>query len=426
MRELCELLRAAPGVQREKEQLDEFLLQHGQRYDFSGTSALKSRGEAGESFSTVFQLLVQERFLSHANWDRLRPRDCQLRVLQCMRVLMRDTSHRALFAELGGVSKLVGLFGQLAEEHFQGQAEFGSEMLVETLSILKRFATHESADESRLQRTLVALLSTREALVLQCVLVAMYQFVQLDRHLQAIGQLGCSETLLHILMDYGPSFKVLAAELLELLLQQRSFFQDVLLHDGVSVVLSLLHSDDPNLPTPLLKALARLAADTDCAKEVRQLGGVNVVISLLSSTSPTSASLQPPAAVAVCSVLTALALDDEAALQIRKANGVYLLGQLLLRAPRRSPDDADAGAPQARGARAEGGEAEGGDAVLLGGEHGSRWKGPSTRPEESAPPPNCRLPPTAHAAPTHPHPRESPRGPLGSLSGARELGLRPR
>ena len=43
--------------------------------------------------------------------------------------------------------------------------------------------------------------------MLQCVLVAMYQFVQLDRHLQAIGQLGCSETLLHILMDYGPSFK---------------------------------------------------------------------------------------------------------------------------------------------------------------------------------------------------------------------------
>ena len=154
---LCQLLREPPG--KEKEQLDEFLLQHGQRYDFSGASALKP---AHESFGMVFQLLVQERFLSQANWERLQPRDCQLRVLQCMRVLMRDNSHRTLFAELGGVSKLVGLFGQLADEHFQGQAEFGSEMLVETLSILKRFATHESADEYRLQRTLVALLSTRE------------------------------------------------------------------------------------------------------------------------------------------------------------------------------------------------------------------------------------------------------------------------
>ena len=147
---LCQLLREPPG--KEKEQLDDFLLQHGQRYDFSRALEL----------GMVFQLLVQERFLSQANWERLQPRDCQLRVLQCMRVLMRDNSHRALFAELGGVSKLVGLFGQLADEHFQGQAEFGSEMLVETLSILKRFATHESADESRLQRTLVALLSTRE------------------------------------------------------------------------------------------------------------------------------------------------------------------------------------------------------------------------------------------------------------------------
>ena len=33
---------------------------------------------------------------------------------------------------------------------------------------------------------------------------------------------------------------------------------------------------------------------------------------------------------AICSVLTALALDDEAALQIRQANGVYLIGRLLL------------------------------------------------------------------------------------------------
>ena len=109
------------------------------------------------------------------------------------------------------------------------------------------------------------------------------------------------------------------------------------------VLLSLLHSDDPNLPVPLLKALARLAADADCAKEIRQLGGLNVVISLL-STQGTSSTLQPQvtrhqprrprraraslimwppqppdvarqAIVAVCSVLTALALDDEAAMQ---------------------------------------------------------------------------------------------------------------
>ena len=71
----------------------------------------------------------------------------------------------------------------------------------------------------------------------------------------------------HILADYEPSFKVLAAELLDLLLSCRTFFQDVILHHGASVLLSLLHSDDPHLPLPLLRAIERLAADPACAKE---------------------------------------------------------------------------------------------------------------------------------------------------------------
>ena len=237
LNDLSHVLYAPPGAHREKELLNEFLLQYGSHYDFGGSG-----------FSAVFRLLVEQRFLSQANWEQLWPRDYQLRVLQCMRVLMRDPGHRTLFAETGGVSKLVALFCQLADEHFaHEQAEFASEMLVETLSILKRFATHASADKLRLQRTLVALLTTREALVLQCLLVAMYRLVQLEQHLHAIGQLGCAETLLHILMDYEPSFKLLAAELLELLLQSRTFLQDVLLHNGVSMLLSLLHSEEPAL-----------------------------------------------------------------------------------------------------------------------------------------------------------------------------------
>lgn len=185
------------------------------------------------------------------------------------------------------------------------------------------------------------------------------------------------------------------------------------------VLLSLLHSDDPNLPVPLLKALARLAADTDCAKEIRQLGGLNVVISLLSSQGAFS-TLQPqvtrrlprpcsahgvhlwlrvvptPAPTARSrgrpswrSVPSSQRLPSMTrrhcrracggrgdgkttasteprvgplphaccvlVLQIRKANGVYLLGQLLLKAPRRSPDDPDA-------------EVDGGEAALLIGD----------------------------------------------------------
>ena len=61
-------------------------------------------------------------------------------------------------------------------------------MIVETLSILKRFAAlpelepaSGTLDELRLHRALTTLLATRDALVLQCVLVAMYHFVQVEK-----------------------------------------------------------------------------------------------------------------------------------------------------------------------------------------------------------------------------------------------------
>lgn len=193
-------------AEKERDEMDRFLLQHAQRYDFS-------HGEHGELFRNVFRTLVQERFLTQPDCVRIQPRDHQLRVLQCMRVLMRDPAHHDFFVEAGGMTELVKLFSELEQEHFAHEhVEFGSGMLVECLSIIKRFnslpALAAAAGETKLQRALVALLSTREALVLQCVLVAMHQLVQHEEQLHALGQLGGAETLLCILKDYQLSFKV--------------------------------------------------------------------------------------------------------------------------------------------------------------------------------------------------------------------------
>ena len=295
-----------------------------ERYDFSLD---KSHTE----FAELFCLLVEQRFLLKS--EQQPPRDRQLRVLQCMRVLMRDAVHRTLFCELGGAEALVKLFISLADEHFTNpHGNFTSEMLVETLSILKRFASLDAlapkpmpgCDHLRLQRSLAVLLSTRDALVLQCVLVAIHQFVQLECHLKAIGQLGCAEILLRILMDYESSFKQIAAELIELLLCERTFLQDTILHDGTAAILSMLHTEDVNLQMPLLRILQRLTEFANCVKEIRQVGGINVLLAVLST------PVAPQVAAAICTVLTTMALDDETALQIRKANGVYLLGLLLL------------------------------------------------------------------------------------------------
>ena len=403
--DLLTLLRSKEATpQEEKTAMDRFLLQHAQRYDFSSTES----GATSEGFGEIFRLLIAQRFLMSHHWDRLAaqppvtprpnvanssqataaapspsvaaspdgmwPRDYLLRVLQCMRVLMRDPAHRSLFSELGGATVLVRLFWDLSEEHSTNpHAEFASEMLVEALSILKRFASLEelcpappdaaaasagvlngggaaallagaSADSLRLQRGLVALLSTREALILQCVLVAIQQFVQMEPHLRAIGQLGCAELMLRILADYEASFKVLAAELIELLLRERTFFKDAVLHDGTSAILSALHSDDVALQLPLLRSLEMLASRPEVAVEIRQLGGINILVNLLGVP-----SCAPHVAEGICAVLTTLALDDEAALQIRKENAVYKLGKLLLMtsAPPAANAHASASAPAA-------------------------------------------------------------------------------
>ena len=123
--------------------MDKFLFQHAQRYDFS-------HGEAGEILGGVFKLLVRNRFLPQADSFVLQPRDYRLRVLQCMRVLMRDPVHQGVFIEMGGLAELIGVFSELQEEHFADEhGEFASEMLVETLSILKRFAALPKRDDER-------------------------------------------------------------------------------------------------------------------------------------------------------------------------------------------------------------------------------------------------------------------------------------
>ena len=66
-------------------------------------------------------------------------------------------------------------------------------------------------------------------------------------------------------------------------LAEWAFFQDLVLHDGAAAVLSVLHSDDIGVQLPLLRTLERLVSNSDCAKEVRQLGGTNVLLALLSA-----------------------------------------------------------------------------------------------------------------------------------------------
>jgi hypothetical protein len=338
LRPLLQLLEAEEGgldgraaeaaVLEEKQRLDDFLLQNRQRYDFPAIE-----------HDALCRLLVARRFVAAGGGGprRVRASDHWLGVMQALRVLLRDERHRAAFVELGGLDALGGALAAAAREHFradggggggghghggrghggaaegeaaggwfglglEGGGEYTSELLVELLSIVKRFGDSDELARrasggggagggggggangdgrpdgaSDLHSSVALLLRSHEALVLQCALVALAQLVRLRPHREPLARLPVSGPLLRIIAEYEIGFKRLAAEALGWLVREGEFargFVDGA--DGLPTLLSLLHADDGHLPLALLVVLDALAASALCCRELRELGGLQV------------------------------------------------------------------------------------------------------------------------------------------------------
>ena len=70
---------------------------------------------------------------------------------------------------------------------------------------------------------------------------------------------------------------------IETLLRDRTFLKDVVVHDGTGALLSAVNTDDGGVQLPIVRALERLAAQPESAHDIRQIGGINVLLALLSS-----------------------------------------------------------------------------------------------------------------------------------------------
>jgi hypothetical protein len=162
------------------------------------------------------------------------------------------------------------------------------------------------------------------------------------------------------------SYHFLAAELLDLLTEYRECRQEIHLLSGNAVFLRLLHrslstasSSSVATPSPssssasttssvapppheqvllpVLRCLANQALEPESSREIRVLGGIQLLLGMLNtdSTSSGNRSSSPPLSdallISACICLTQLALEDENALNMRKSGGVYLLGMLFLK-----------------------------------------------------------------------------------------------
>ncbi|XP_078355562.1 serine/threonine-protein kinase Nek10-like, partial [Oculina patagonica] len=319
-------------------------------------------------FSQIFTALVKQR-VCYLEWIERVPPENILRVLICLRMLMRDHVFQVEFFNLGGVKVLSERLQLLTESYLEnGEEPFTVDILKEMTNICQKLSADVKQREWLVacctHKALVLLLSASDVMVLHCSLYALIGLAQSERPRALIGELNSTEILLRILQEYDMLSKTLAAGLLRILCADSSIREQVKVFDGIPICLSLLHCDNLKLLWNVVWIIVQLAEDADSSNDIRVLGGIPLLLALLQDRKPSSDTLylnsdsgskasinaeqaeaEPmeetmPLKIAVCSALTELVVNDTNGQQIVQSNGIYLLGLLILPQESSSSDEA--------------------------------------------------------------------------------------
>jgi len=203
---------------------------------------------------------------------------------------------------------------------------------VELSTIVKRLSGVEEVRDqlfaTDVHRTLCYLLHTKDAAILQCSLLSLANLSHSSYYLTAMRSIAYVDQLLLILQDYENTFKELASDLLLLLSTEDHYRLEIKMFSGVGVLLRLLQTDSMNLLHLVLHILGNIAANSSCAREIVNTGGVSVILQVLSTAYEQDSPVDIP--IWVCTALALISLDHDACIQIRLKNGVYLLGRVLV------------------------------------------------------------------------------------------------
>ncbi|XP_066861968.1 serine/threonine-protein kinase Nek10 isoform X1 [Kogia breviceps] len=289
-------------------------------------------------FKEIFTALVKNRLICREWVDRA-PSLHFLRVLICLRLLMRDPCYQEILHSLGGIENLAQYMEIVAHGYLSsGEVQHSVDKLVNMTYIFQKLAAVKDQREwittSRAHKTLVNLLSARDTNVLLGALLALASLAER-----------------------------LTAELLRLLCAERQVREQVKLYEGVPILLSLLHSDHLQLLWSVVWILVQICEDPETSVEIRIWGGIKQLLHILrgdrnfvsdhssirSLSSANAAgrieqlhlsedvspreiqentfSLQ----AACCAAVTELVLDDTNAHQVVQENGIYTIAKLILR-----------------------------------------------------------------------------------------------
>uniref|UniRef100_A0A8P4GHX8 NIMA-related kinase 10 n=1 Tax=Dicentrarchus labrax TaxID=13489 RepID=A0A8P4GHX8_DICLA len=316
-------------------------------------------------FSDILVSLVKNRLCSE--WVDHAPPESVLRVLICLRLLIRDPHHQKILHQLQGVNLLARYMESVTAVYLScGEQAFAVQKLVTMTYMFQKLSAVENqrvwVTESGAHRTLVKLLSTTDSSVLLGALLALTTLAESPECKEEIGELPIVENLLVILQEHELLSKRMSAELLRLLSPVRQIRDQVRELEGLPVLLSLLYGQHLKLLWSVAWVLVQLCEDPDTRTEIRSWGGVQQLLRLLNSdrqyvsdrssietlSSANAAGriqrehireeLSPQEEVdntmalqsACCTVLTELSLDDTSAHHIVQENGVYIIAKLIL------------------------------------------------------------------------------------------------
>ncbi|XP_070215667.1 serine/threonine-protein kinase Nek10 isoform X2 [Bos mutus] len=317
-------------------------------------------------FQEIFTALVKNRLICREWVDRA-PSLHFLRVLICLRLLMRDPCYQEILHSLGGIENLAQYMEIVAHGYLgYGEAQHSVDKLVNMTYIFQKLAAvrdqREWVTTSGAHKTLVNLLSARDTNVLLGALLALASLAESPECREKISELNIVENLLMILHEYDLLSKRLTAELLRLLCAERQVREQVKLYEGVPVLLSLLHSDHLKLLWSVVWILVQICEDPETSVEIRIWGGIKQLLHILrgdrnfvsdrssiGSLSSANAAgriqqlhlsedLSPreiqentfSLQAACCAALTELVLDDSNAHQVVQENGIYTIAKLIL------------------------------------------------------------------------------------------------
>ncbi|KAM4705139.1 LOW QUALITY PROTEIN: serine/threonine-protein kinase Nek10 [Rhinophrynus dorsalis] len=316
-------------------------------------------------FLDIFTALVKNR-LACREWVDRAPPIHVLRVLICLRLLMRDSFYQGTLNQINGVEILAQYMEATCDIYLlYGEEQLNTDKLVNMTYIFQKLSAVKEQREwvikSGAHKTLVKLLAARDSSVLLGALLALTSLAESTECRSKISELCLVENLMMILHEYDLLSKRLTAELLRLLCSESEVKEQVKIYDGIPTLLSLLHSDHLKLLWSIAWILVQICEDPEISVEIRTWGGIKQLLHILKgqylvsdrssigslSSANASGRIQhlyltehsSPREIqentlslqaACCAALTELVLNDMNAHQVVQENGVYIIGMLIL------------------------------------------------------------------------------------------------